>query len=181
MGNLLPHKNLHHLLNAFALISKRFPHKLVIAGRKDPRYYPPLEAEARALGLEEMILFLDYVSLDELPSLYAGADAFLFPSLYEGFGLPVLEAMACGTPVIDSHAGSIPEVAGEAALLVDPYHIEEMAAAMETVLEDPRMRDGMRERGLEQAKRFSWERTAATVLEVLRKVGSEGAACGGTG
>ena len=171
VGNLLPHKNLHRLLNAFALIAKRFPHRLVIAGRKDPRYYPALEAEARALGLEERVLFLDYVHPGELPALYAGADALVLPSLYEGFGLPVLEAMACGTPVIASRAGSIPEVAGDAGVLVDPYDVQGTAAAIEAVLSDPWVREDLRRKGLEQAKQFSWERTAAMVLEVIRGVG----------
>lgn len=171
VGNLLPHKNLHRLLNAFALISKRFPHRLSITGRKDPRYYPALEAEARALGLEERVSFLDYVPPGELAALYAGADALVLPSLYEGFGLPVLEAMACGTPVIASRTGSIPEVAGDAAVLVDPYDVQGMVDAIEAVLGDPGMREVMRRKGLEQANRFSWERTAAMVLEVIREVG----------
>jgi len=114
VGNLLPHKNLRRLLNAFALVSTRFPQRLVIAGKKDGRYYPALEAETKALGLAERVSFLDYVSPDELPALYAGADCFILPSLYEGFGLPILEAMACGTPVIAAHAGSLPEVTDKA-------------------------------------------------------------------
>ncbi|MDE2058516.1 MAG: glycosyltransferase family 4 protein [candidate division NC10 bacterium] len=172
VGNLLPHKNLHRLLNAFALISKRFPHRLVIAGRKDPRYYPALEAEARALGLEKRVSFLDYVPQADLPALYAGAEAFVFPSLYEGFGLPVLEAMACGTPVITSHISSLPEVAGEAALLIDPYDKEKLAGAMEAVLSDPWVREDLRQKGLKQAERFSWERTAKTTLEILLEAGN---------
>lgn len=171
VGNLLPHKNLQQLLRAFALISKRFPHRLVIAGRKDPRYYPALEAEAKALGLEERVSFLDYVPPGELPALYAGADALVLPSLYEGFGLTVLEAMACGIPVIASRAGSLPEVTGDAAVLIDPYDVQGMADAKEAVLGDPELRESMRRKGLEQAKRFSWERTAAMVFEILREVG----------
>lgn len=172
-GNLLPHKNLQRLLNAFALISKRFPHRLVIVGRKDPRYYPALEAEARVLGLEERVSFLDYVPAGELPALYAGADALVLPSLYEGFGLTALEAMACGIPVIASRAGSIPEVTGDAAVLIDPYDVQGMADAKEAVLGNPGMREAMRRKGLEQAKRFSWERTAAMVFEILREVGDD--------
>lgn len=172
VGNLLPHKNLQRLLNAFAAVSKRFPHTLVIAGKKDPRYYPALEAETKALGLEEKVSFLDYVPSEELPALYAGADLFILPSLYEGFGLPILEAMACGTPVIASRTSSLPEVAGEAALLVDPHDVEEFAGAMEAVLSDPWVREDLRLKGLEQAKRFSWERTAKTTLEILLEVGS---------
>ena len=171
VGNILPHKNLQRLLKAFALISKRFPHKLVIVGRKDPRYHLALEAEARALGLEEKVLFLDYVSPEVLPALYAGADVFILPSLYEGFGLPIVEAMACGIPVIASCAGSLPEVTDDAAVMVDPHDVQGMARAVEVVLGDPGMREAMRQRGLEQAERFNWERTALMILEVLREAG----------
>jgi len=171
VGNLLPHKNLSRLLEAFALVAKRFPHRLVIAGRRDPRYYPALEAKVKVLGLEERVSFLDYVPQEELPALYAGADVFILPSLYEGFGLPILEAMACGTPVIASCAGSLPEVTGDAAVLIDPHDVQGMAGAMETVLGDPGMREGMRRKGLEQAKGFSWEKTARMILGILRDVG----------
>jgi glycosyltransferase involved in cell wall biosynthesis len=170
VGNLLPHKNLRRLLKAFALISTKVPHQLAIAGRKDPRYLPALEAEAEALGLVGRVTFLDYVSPADLPALYAGAEATVFPSLYEGFGLPILEAMACGTPVIASHAGSLPEVAGDAAVLVDPYNVEGMAGIIETVLRDPGIRETMRWRGLEQVERFSWKRTALMILQVLQTV-----------
>lgn len=171
VGNLLPHKNLHRLLNAFALISKRLPHQLVIAGRKDPRYHPALEAEVKALGLEEKVSFLDYIPPEVLPALYAGADGFILPSLYEGFGLPALEAMACGTPVIASRAGSLPEVTGDAAVLIDPHDVQGMADATEAVLGDPGMREVMRRRGLEQAERFNWRKTALMILGILREAG----------
>ncbi len=171
VGNLLPHKNLPRLLEAFALVAKRFPHRLVIAGKKDPRYYPALETGVKALGLEGRVSFLDYVPQEELPALYAGADLFILPSLYEGFGLPVLEAMASGVPVIASRAGSLPEVAGEAAVLVDPSDVQGMADAVEAVLGDRGMREAMKQRGLEQVKRFSWGKTARMILEVLREVG----------
>jgi glycosyltransferase involved in cell wall biosynthesis len=95
----------------------------------------------------------------------------VLPSLYEGFGLTVLEAMACGIPVIASRAGSLPEVTGDAAVLIDPYDVQGMADAKEAVLGDPGLREGMRRKGLEQAKRFSWERTAAMVFEILLEVG----------
>jgi glycosyltransferase involved in cell wall biosynthesis len=129
-----------------------------------------LEAEAEALGLVGRVTFLDYVSPADLPALYAGAEATVFPSLYEGFGLPILEAMACGTPVIASHAGSLPEVAGDAAVLVDPYNVEGMAGIIETVLRDPGIRETMKWRGLEQVERFSWKRTALMILQVLQTV-----------
>jgi len=171
VGNLLPHKNLQRLLQAFALISTKVPHQLAIAGKKDPRYLPALEAEARALGLAERVKFLDYISPAHLPALYAGAEAAIFPSLYEGFGLPILESMACGTPVIASHAASLPEVTGEAATLIDPYSVKGMADAIEAVLRDSETREDMKRRGVEQAERFSWRRTALKVLRVLEAVG----------
>ena len=174
VGNLSPHKNLLRLLQAFARIVREIPHKLVITGRKDPRFYPALEAEMQALGLQHRVMFLDYVRADELPSLYAGADIFVFPSLYEGFGLPPLEAMACGTPVIVSNVSSLPEVVGDAALMVDPYDVEGMAKAMYRVLSDDGLSKEMRRKGLERAKLFSWEKTAQSILKVCEEVHRRG-------
>lgn len=167
VGNLFPHKNLRRLLSAFALLAQRFPHRLVVAGTRDPRFYPALEAETRTLGLEGKVVFLDYVPGDELPALYAGAEVFVLPSLYEGFGLPALEAMACGTPVVASYAASLPEVTGDAALMFDPQDVQGITGAIETVLANSGMRESLRQRGFERAKQFSWNRTASMVLEVL--------------
>jgi len=169
VGNLLPHKNLQQLLHAFALICEKFPHTLVIGGRKDPRYYPALKVVTEALGLQKRVLFLDYVPTDDLPALYTGAAVFILPSVYEGFGLPILEAMACGTPVIASRTSSIPEVAGQAALFVDPDNASEMAAGLETVLGDRDLREGMRQQGLVQAAQFGWSETAVAILDLLKK------------
>lgn len=171
VGNMLPHKNLQRLIRAFASIALKFPHTLVIAGNKDARYHPRLEAEARDLGVADRVVFLDYVPLAELPALYAGADAFVLPSLYEGFGLPILEAMACGIPVVASRIGALPEVAGEAAALIDPHDVPGMASALEAVLGDRELRAGMRRRGLEQAARFSWRNTAMQILRILWEAG----------
>lgn len=174
VGNLLPHKNLRRLFHAFARIAWRLPHTLVIAGNKDPRYYPALEAEVQALGLQHKVLFLDYVLTDEIPNLYAGAEVLVFPSLYEGFGLPPLEAMACGTPVIVSNVSSLPEVVRDAALLVDPYDVEGMAQGMLRVLSENGLLEVMRRKGLERAKSFSWEETAQSMLKVCEEVYSRG-------
>jgi glycosyltransferase involved in cell wall biosynthesis len=169
VGNLLPHKNLQRLLRAFALIAAEVPQLLVIAGHKDPRYHPMLAAEAQALGMAQKVRFLDYVPAADLPALYTGADVFVLPSLYEGFGLPILEAMACGTPVIASHTSAIPEVTGDAAVLIDPQDVPALAASMHAVLVNPEVREALRQRGLARAAQFSWDRTARAVLHILAK------------
>ena len=115
-----------------------------------------------------------FVPFDELPVLYSLAEMFVFPSLYEGFGLPPLEAMACGTPVVASNASSLPEVVGDAALTIDPYDIEGLAKAMEQLLMDQELRSEMRARGLVRAKLFSWERTARETLRVYEEVYAKG-------
>jgi alpha-1,3-rhamnosyl/mannosyltransferase len=113
------------------------------------------------------VRLLGFVDDADLPALYRNAVLFVLPSLYEGFGLPVLEAMACGTPVICSDASSLPEVAGDAALMIDPFDVDGLAAAMARVLQEPDLREGMGARGLAQAKRFTWERAARQLLDVL--------------
>lgn len=124
----------------------------------------------QALGLERDVLFTGFVPDDDLPGLYTLAEAFVFPSLYEGFGLPVLEALACGTPVIASNTSSLPEVAGNAALLVDPTDIEELSQAMRNVLANGPLCDELRAKGPAQAARFSWEHTARETLTVYESV-----------
>jgi glycosyltransferase involved in cell wall biosynthesis len=170
VGNLLPHKNLHCLLRAFALIAAEVPQILVIAGHKDPRYHPMLAEEAMALGVTEKVRFLNYVPAADLPALYTGADVFVLPSLYEGFGLPILEAMACGTPVIASHTSSIPEVAGDAVTLVDPQDVPALASSIHLVLANLGVREDLRQRGSARVAQFSWGRTARAVLRILFKV-----------
>jgi glycosyltransferase involved in cell wall biosynthesis len=123
-----------------------------------------------SLGLERSIQWLSQVSEEDLPLFYNLAKGFIFPSLYEGFGLPVLEAMACGTPVVTSNAASLPEVAGEAALLVDPYRVEEITAAMRRVLEEPGLAQELRQKGLARARQFTWEKTAQQTIAVYEKV-----------
>jgi len=116
------------------------------------------------------VRFLDYVPENDLPALYSAADAFLYPSLYEGFGLPVLEAMSCGTLVLASDTSSLPEVVGDAGILVDPSSVESIAAGLTRLLRlEEDERDRMRQRGLERAAVFSWEKTARLTVEVYRK------------
>jgi glycosyltransferase involved in cell wall biosynthesis len=142
---------------------------LAIAGRWDPRY-PQARQKAAALGIEDSVIFLGDVAEADLPALYSGPTLFVFPSLYEGFGLPPLEAMACGTPVIASNSSSLPEVIGDTGIMVDPLDVGALLRAIELVLRDERVRREMRARGLEQAAKFSWERAAAMTMEVYQGV-----------
>jgi glycosyltransferase involved in cell wall biosynthesis len=170
VGSLESRKNLPRLLEAYAQL-RRWSEQwtMVIVGARKWKYAPIFETVQR-LGLEPYVDFTGYVEEEDLPALYNGADLFVFPSLYEGFGLPVLEAMACGTPVVTSNTSSLPEVAGDAALLVDPYDVEEIAAAMRSILEDEALAADLRERGLVRAKEFSWKRTARETIAVYEKV-----------
>ena len=141
--------------------------RLVIAGAWDDRY-PEAKQRVAALGLGDSVRFLGPVPEADLPALYAGAELFVFPSLYEGFGLPVLEAMACGTPVICSNTSSLPEVAGDAAVQVDPLDVDALATAIGRVLGDEALAEELRQRGLQQAARFTWAQTAQQTLAVYR-------------
>ena len=181
VGTLHPRKNLVRLVNAFADLASakratsestdgRANTKLVLAGQKG-WLYEEIFAQVRRLGLENRVMFTGYVPDADLPGLLSGALAFVFPSLYEGFGLPVLEAMACGTPVICSNVSSLPEVGGDAALQIDPLDTEALAEAMHQVLTDEGLRTMLVERGHEQVQRFSWQRCASQVLQVLEDVG----------
>ncbi|HID87273.1 MAG TPA: glycosyltransferase family 1 protein [Anaerolineae bacterium] len=170
LGINKPHKNLVRLIDAFSRLTfdvSRFT--LVIAGHWDQRY-PEVKRRVEELDLQDRVIFLGPVPEADLPALYSGATLFVFPSLYEGFGLPVLEAMACGVPVICSNTSSLPEVAGDAAIMVNPLDVDELAAAMERVLEDPALREEMAGKGTMQASKFSWERTARETLGVYESV-----------
>ncbi|HID89280.1 MAG TPA: glycosyltransferase family 1 protein, partial [Anaerolineae bacterium] len=145
---------------------------LVVAGRlpeRDTPFAPDPRRQARSLGLRsEWVRFIGWVAEEDKPALYRGAVAFLFPSRYEGFGLPPLEALACGTPVVGSDAASLPEVVGDAGVLVDPDDAEGMAGAVIQLAEDPAFHAELRRRALAQAAHFSWERTAHATLEAYR-------------
>lgn len=164
-----PHKNLARLIEAFSRLEDSET-ALVLAGPEDQRYHQPRELVER-LGLQCRVRFLGLVDEESLPGLYAAATAFVFPSLYEGFGLPVLEAMASGTPVLCSSASCLPEVVGGAAVLVDPLDTDAWAAAMTRIVKDGGLRAEMRRRGLARAAEFSWEKTARATLEVYGEVG----------
>ena len=167
VGNLLPHKNLPRLLDAFALLRRRRACRLVIRGDGRPAYARLLGERVESLGLRDAVTFVGYAGEDGLRRLYSGAVCLVLPSLGEGFGLPVLEAMACGTPVITASASSLPEVAGDAALMVDPYDALGLADAMHRMLTDSGLREDLRRRGLRRVEAFSWKRTALEVSRLL--------------
>jgi glycosyltransferase involved in cell wall biosynthesis len=177
VGTLQPRKNLARLMSAYArarqLSGRHFP-QLVLAG-KVGWLSQDILAQARALGLAEAVRLPGYIGDDDLPALLSGARAFVYPSLYEGFGMPLLEAMACGTPVLAANTSALPEVAGgleqgggeAAALLLDPLDEAGMAAALQELAEDAGLREVLRVRGLTRAAEFSWERSARETLRVL--------------
>jgi glycosyltransferase involved in cell wall biosynthesis len=170
LGTLEPRKNLVGLLHAYARLRAPKP-ALYVAGGSGWRFSPIFDT-VHQLGLQDDVHFLGFVPEDELPLWYNAARLFAFPSLYEGFGLPVLEAMACGTPVITSTAASLPEVAGQAAVLVAPQDTGQLAGEMERVLDDPQLRTEMRAAGRIQASRFSWRAmTDQTIASYARAVG----------
>lgn len=170
LGTIEKRKNLERLIDAFVLASRRgdFPHKLVIAGKKG-WLYKDLLKKIDDNGVKDGIIFASDIKQADLPILYNLADLFVYPSIYEGFGLPVLEAMACGTPVITSNTSSLPEVAGDAAALIDPYNIEEIAHNISELLHDAERRKKMSGMGIERAGSFTWERCARNTMEVYKK------------
>jgi alpha-1,3-rhamnosyl/mannosyltransferase len=203
LGSNRPHKNLTRLVEAWRMVDGGWQMtncKLVIAGAWDERY-PEARELANSSGAKaspengqppassfQLPVWLGPMSEADLPALYSAATAFVFPSLYEGFGLPVLEAMACGTPVVCSNTSSLPEVVGQtietqscasysseqtAALLVDPTDTNGLAAAIARLMMDAALRRELTQRGLRQAARFSWERTAAATLELYRRLAAE--------
>jgi glycosyltransferase involved in cell wall biosynthesis len=169
VGHLYPQKNFSNLAKAFHLISDRIPHDLVVVGRPRWKYQDDLRL-IDDLGLCDRLHFLHWVSNDDLPAIYNLAAGFVYPSLYEAFGLVQLEAMACGCPVVAARAGAIPEVSGGAAMLFDPLNPEEMADAILKTVTKTDVRKCMIEKGLRRAKEFSWDRCAAETLQVLEEV-----------
>jgi glycosyltransferase involved in cell wall biosynthesis len=165
VGNYKPHKNLARLVRAFAGLRHDTSLRLVLAGPAEPE----LLGLAQTVGVADRLVFLAQVPDERLPALYRGAVALVFPSLHEGFGLPPLEAMACGTPVVSSTATSLPEVVGAAAVAVDPFDVESIAAGIDAVVGDERLRRELSARGLEQAARFSWDETARRTLQALHR------------
>lgn len=165
LGTLHPRKNLSRLIAAYRRSGLQLP--LVLAGKRG-WYYEQLIKEAGS-----GVRFIGYVDEADKSALLSGARAFAFPSLYEGFGFPVLEAMACGVPVLCSNTSSLPEVAGEAALLIDPLNVDEIAAGLRRVALEANLRQTLIERGFEQARRFTWAQCADVVLNVFEQVLAE--------
>ncbi|MBP9865375.1 MAG: glycosyltransferase family 4 protein [Candidatus Omnitrophica bacterium] len=171
VGTIEPRKNLARVIRALDRLCKKQPVKLVVVGSKDfghGAFFNQLGRDAGEMFRD--IIFTGYLEHEELNSLYCGAAALVYPSLYEGFGIPILEAMASGCPVITSNVSSTPEVAGDAALLVDPLSDYEIENAMKRVLEEPSLCERLREAAGHQIKKFSWDRTARETLTVYRKV-----------
>ncbi|MFO8058447.1 MAG: glycosyltransferase family 1 protein [bacterium] len=166
VGEMRPYKNLERAVEAFS--RARLPeHKFVIAGKKDEKFYPTLREKVEELKIEDRVLFTDYLPAEHLPGMYSGADVFVFPSLYEGFGMPPLEAMACGTPVVTSRKASLPEACGDAAFYVDPYNVDSIAQGIYKVATEPGLCQALIEKGFERARLFTWSKSADKVLGIL--------------
>ncbi len=177
LGSIQPRKNLVRLIEAYTYLSERHSDmelpRLVIAGKKGW-----LESEvfrvAKASAAAHDVVFTGYVPDSELPALYSGALCFIYPSYFEGFGLPVLEAMQCGTPVITGNRTSLPEVAGAAGLLIDPFDSQSIADGIAHLLRNPAVRDDLSRRGLERVKLFDWRKTAKQTLQIYKRAALNG-------
>jgi glycosyltransferase involved in cell wall biosynthesis len=171
VGNIKPHKNLVRLIEAFAELRHRgFDElKLLIIGDEISKL-PALRRAVHSHKLHKHVRFLGYLQDETLACLYRLASVFVFPSLYEGFGLPPLEAMASGTPVVTSNVSSLPEVTGDAAVLVDPYSVESIVEGIERVLTDPALAAELRRKGVARAREFSWERSVERTRQLYQEV-----------
>jgi glycosyltransferase involved in cell wall biosynthesis len=173
LGTLEPRKNVPLLLRAFAALATRHPEaRLVVAGKKG-WHFDEIFHTVETLNLAHRVIFTGYVDEADKPALIRGASLFLYPSLHEGFGVPVLEAMASGVPTIAGNRTSIPEIAGDGALLIDPESLPELTAALEHLYTDAAARAGLAARGLVQAARFSWKKTAEETAAIYRETRSQ--------
>jgi len=168
LGRHNPHKNVLRMIRAFATLPNCLDYEFWLVGSEDKRYTPKVKALITELGLEKNILLKDYVSQQDLPRIINQAITLVFTTLWEGFGLPVLEAMACGTPVITSNQSALPEAAGDAALLVAPENVQAIADAMHQITIDADLSHELREKGLAQAQKFSWEKTGSQTAMILQ-------------
>ena len=167
VGTIQPRKNYERLVRAFARLDK--PVSLVIAG-SEGWDYDEVYREVTKFGLDKRVFFPGFVADDDLPALLSAAKLFVYPSLYEGFGLPVLEAMACGTPVVASNQSSLPEVIDEAGLTVNPYDTAALATAINRLLDDSDLSQSLSAAGLARAAKFTWPRTGAKLMRLYQQV-----------
>ena len=172
LGNFKPYKNIPLLLKSFSQLKEChfLDHKLVLGGSGKEIFLKKIVKLIDQLQISDEVILTGGLEMDEIPLFYRAADCFVFPSLYEGFGLPPLEAMACGTPVIVSNSSSLPEVVGDGGILVNPYSEDELTQALLKVLSDRQLREDLSQRGLKRAKLFSWEKTAKETLEIYRSL-----------
>jgi len=171
LGGFSPRKNVDGLLDAYRRVYRELPgyYELVLLGASKDNHYE-LRKKVEEMGISDRVVFAGYVPYEHLPYFYNCASLFVYPSLYEGFGLPPLEAMTCGTPTITTNVTSIPEVVGDGAVLVNPYDNHELADNMYRILSDMDLRELLRERGLKRAYNFSWKKTAIETIKVYEKV-----------
>ncbi|ANV91384.1 MULTISPECIES: glycosyltransferase family 1 protein [Cyanophyceae] len=170
LGRHNPHKNLPRMIKAFSLLKDKEDYEFWLIGPKDKRYTPQLIDLVKNLELENQVLFKDYVSFQDLPMILNQAFCLMFVSLWEGFGLPLLEAMACGLPVITSNQSSLVEVAKDSAILVDPKNVQEIRSAMERITKDDNLYADLMQKGLQRASMFSWEKTGQETRQILRNL-----------
>ena len=171
-GTLQPRKNVVRLVEAFSLLNRQigFPQRLVLVG-KQGWGFREIYRRVQELELEDRVVFTGYVPSQDLALLMNSTSLFVFPSLYEGFGIPLLEAMACGAPIVTSNISSMPEVVGDAGILIDPCNVQELADAMGQILGNPNLALIMKEKGIARAKLFSWRKTAEQTLQVFERLG----------
>jgi glycosyltransferase involved in cell wall biosynthesis len=165
VGTIEPRKNLSRLVLAFAAMCEKHPGLLLAIAGMSGWMYDSLMETIRNLDLQSRVIFTGFVPEDEKPFLISAAKVFAYPSLYEGFGIPVLEALACGIPTVTSNVSSLPEVAGDAALTIDPYSVAELSSALEKLVSDEPLRDQLAREGLRQASKFTWTKTAIMTRE----------------
>jgi glycosyltransferase involved in cell wall biosynthesis len=170
VGNFKPHKNIKRLIEAFVQVAKESSDVQLVLGGKRDKFTPQLEELANNLGIGDRVIFTDFIKDEDLPYLYSGAELFVYPSLYEGFGLPVLEAMACGTPVICSNTTSLPEVAGDAAILINPEDVKSISSAIITLLKDDKLREDLKIKGLNRSKEFTVEKYSSKILSLIESI-----------
>jgi glycosyltransferase involved in cell wall biosynthesis len=171
VGLFSPRKNIAGLLKAFAILKKKYaiPHKLLMVGEKGWKYKSDL-ALVDSLGIAEEVIFTGYVKNEELPAIYTMASAFVFPSLYEGFGLPLLESMACGTPVVTSNISAMPEVVGDAGILVEPNEPLGIAEAVYRLISDKQLAKELTSLGFQRVHCFTWEKAAREMITLFQEI-----------